>query len=470
MNEHGYAAAKKNAHTAPEPRLLGPRCPFAAGLLPAISLLLLVSALFALFVLPLQPTDASKGLMQSAQTITGEYMAGYAQSAAESEALYALRRAGQAIDPDVLHAARAAGLAGEAADDSSPELLAPAFIALHHDWGAAHFGLPASHRIRKTVNRKPVKVALDLSSLGIETDMSSMRIPVKSVLVSVPTSHPAANMARTWGAGEAQKQEKPVDVAQGKSLASAVKPISLSQAKQYKLSRIKYGMLPVTGALSALFESGLRGISAIGHDAYGGTSYGKYQISSRTGTMRRFIRFLQERVPRWAELLEESSPYDTGDRSGKAPETWKRIAKENPILFESLQDEFILKTLYRPALQIILEATSVNVGLLSPAAREVLWSTAVHHGPYGAANLFTESIRSMSVPETDSNFDWELIESIYASRESFFEDSSHPVKDALLSRLTRERNMALTLMKKPAGSMTAPDNPSIDSSGAASKG
>ena len=53
------------------------------------------------------------------------------------------------------------------------------------------------------------------------------------------------------------------------------------------------------GALSAQFESGKQGVSAIGYDKNGGTSYGAYQIASRPGTMDQFISFLNGKEPRW---------------------------------------------------------------------------------------------------------------------------------------------------------------------------
>ena len=51
------------------------------------------------------------------------------------------------------------------------------------------------------------------------------------------------------------------------------------------------------GSLSAKFESGTEGVAAIGYDRVGGTSYGKYQIASKPGTMDRFLRSWTRRLP-----------------------------------------------------------------------------------------------------------------------------------------------------------------------------
>jgi hypothetical protein len=49
------------------------------------------------------------------------------------------------------------------------------------------------------------------------------------------------------------------------------------------------------GKLSAKFESSKEGPSAIGYDTKGGTSYGTYQIASKTGTMSEFVAFLDKK-------------------------------------------------------------------------------------------------------------------------------------------------------------------------------
>jgi hypothetical protein len=73
------------------------------------------------------------------------------------------------------------------------------------------------------------------------------------------------------------------------------------------------------GSLAAKFESGDKGAAAIGFDRTGGTSYGKYQISSKAGTMNRFLNFLAEREPAWAQRLRGSGPANTGSVQGRMP-------------------------------------------------------------------------------------------------------------------------------------------------------
>jgi hypothetical protein len=107
------------------------------------------------------------------------------------------------------------------------------------------------------------------------------------------------------------------------------------------------------GKLSSRYESG-GAIDCIGYDKKGGTSYGQYQIASKTGTMDHFLKFLGEKAPDIAEKLKDSGPADTGGPTGRMPETWTRIASEEPARFEALQHEFIRANNYSRAKSIVL--------------------------------------------------------------------------------------------------------------------
>ena len=70
------------------------------------------------------------------------------------------------------------------------------------------------------------------------------------------------------------------------------------------------------GQLSAQFESGGDGIAAVGYDRNGGTSYGKYQVSSRAGSLKDFLTFLDTEAPDLSRRLRSSGPGNTGSRRG----------------------------------------------------------------------------------------------------------------------------------------------------------
>ena len=201
----------------------------------------------------------------------------------------------------------------------------------------------------------------------------------------------------------------------------------------------------VTGILSALFESGAGGGAAIGWDRVGGTSYGKFQLSSKAGSMDAFLRFLSKRAPEWAEVLKAAGSPDTGSRSGAMPDAWRKLAGEQGASFEGVQDEFIRTAHYMPAVRRIMEATGLDVEGLSLGLRESLLSASVQHGSTGAARLFTRVIRSLGV-EPGQKADRDILQEAYRLRKSDFPSSSPAVQAAVGQRLDKEMAMALRLL------------------------
>ena len=198
------------------------------------------------------------------------------------------------------------------------------------------------------------------------------------------------------------------------------------------------------GGLSAQFESGSEGIAAIGYDRTGGTSYGKYQIASRVGSMTAFLNFLDEEAPDIAERLRSAGPANTGSRKGAMPEEWRAIAAEQPDRFGSLQENFILESHYKPALEGIGENTRLDVNRLSKAMREVIWSTAVQHGPAGAARLFGKADDLSGA--ADGGYEKRLIRNLYALRAGQFGSSDAGVRAAVGNRFKKEEVLALNML------------------------
>ena len=208
------------------------------------------------------------------------------------------------------------------------------------------------------------------------------------------------------------------------------------------------------GSLSARFESGDNGIATIGYDEGGGTSYGTYQIASRPGTMKAFLEYLQDKAPKLAARLRAAGPTNTGGRNGAMPKVWKQIASEDGDGFAKLQRDFIEQTHYLPALQEIRDKTGVDVSGQSRALKEVLWSTAVQHGPKGAANIFCKAINRNAKPgQTIESKD--LIDSIYSSRGKQFASSRSGTRSAVQGRFQEEKSMVLAMLDNPSSSSLA---------------
>ncbi len=209
------------------------------------------------------------------------------------------------------------------------------------------------------------------------------------------------------------------------------------------------------GALAARFESGEKGVEAIGFDRTGGTSYGKYQISSRAGTMGRFLDFLSEREPAWAARLRASGPANTGSTRGRMPAEWVKIAQEDAARFEKLQHEFIKKDHYQPARERILAQTGVDLDAARPAVREALFSTAVQHGAGGAARIFNAAIdKFLKKPEAVQaapgvkSFEQALVSEVYTRRGDHFGGSTAAVRNSVRGRLKQEKDLVLAMLDK----------------------
>lgn len=202
------------------------------------------------------------------------------------------------------------------------------------------------------------------------------------------------------------------------------------------------------GVLSARFESGSAGVGAIGFDRVGGTSYGQYQIASRPGTMDRFLKYLDEHAPEWADRLRDAGPANTGSKSGTMPAEWKAIAAEDPKRFGKLQHDFIAEETYSPARNMILSQTGLDFNNAPPALREVLWSTSVQHGPTGAARIFNKVIDRFVSQGQGEDFNTMLINGVYDTRKGQFGSSSQRVQQAVANRMDNEKQLALTMLNQ----------------------
>ncbi|QGY40943.1 hypothetical protein GM415_12645 [Pseudodesulfovibrio cashew] len=203
---------------------------------------------------------------------------------------------------------------------------------------------------------------------------------------------------------------------------------------------------PNVGSLSARFESGSDGVATIGYDRVGGTSYGKYQIASKPGSMDRFLTYLDAEAPELATRLRQAGPTDTGSKEGGMPEAWKEIAAQQPERFEKLQHDFIATETYDPARNMIFKQTGLDFDNAPPALREVLWSTAVQHGPTGAARIFNKVIDRFVGQVSEGKFDAKLIEGVYDTRKTQFGSSTQRVRRAVANRLNEEKQIALNML------------------------
>lgn len=290
------------------------------------------------------------------------------------------------------------------------------------------------------------------SSVRRAVDKSAVRMAV-----SASARHPddlghLGRVNQASGRGGFTKREEELLLAVAGAENILAETTRVEQAKE--TAAVSRKVLPSTlehqaGRLSAQYESNSE-IDYIGYDSRGGTSYGQYQIASKTGTMDYFLRFLDDKAPDIAGKLRAAGPADTGGRSGRMPATWKAVAASDPRRFEALQHEFIRSNNYSPAAKSIVLTTGVDVTRRSYALREVLWSTAVQHGPGGAERIFTQAIEKAEAMPPGQDFDKAVIEEVYRIRGQKFFRHNKRIREAVQSRFQDEKTTAIALLDSPA--------------------
>lgn len=197
-------------------------------------------------------------------------------------------------------------------------------------------------------------------------------------------------------------------------------------------SRLLAGSVPGTeGDFSARYESGTAGSAAIGYDGTGGTSYGKFQLSSKQGSLDGFLRFLDGKggeAAAVAQRLRAAGPADTGSKSGAMPEAWKQAAQTPG--FAEWEHEFAQREFFDPAVRS-LPAGAAEAVRQSPALQQMVWSTAVQHGAEGAAGIFKKVWR-------DGMTNADFVRAAYDERATRFGSSTPEVRASVQRRLRQE--------------------------------
>jgi murein DD-endopeptidase MepM/ murein hydrolase activator NlpD len=232
------------------------------------------------------------------------------------------------------------------------------------------------------------------------------------------------------------------------SAAAAAAPPSASTSKSASAGALGAALADELGILSAKYETGGRGPGTVSSGAGdpGGVSYGSYQMATKTGTAKRFVT--QSGFP-WAQDFQNLTP-GTADFSA----CWKRIAANQTDEFQTCQHAYIKRTHYDLLVDKILSDDSVDINTRSNALQNVVWSTAVQHGP--ATPIVHRACATLSCKPDDSQYDEQLIRAIYAERGrrkpdgnlAYFGKSSPSVQTGVANRFKNELQDALAMLRK----------------------
>ena len=201
-------------------------------------------------------------------------------------------------------------------------------------------------------------------------------------------------------------------------------------------------------------ESGTAGVRAIGYDRTGGTSYGKWQLSSRRGSLEEWLQLLESKGGEAAAVagrLRAAGPTNTGGRSGAFVDAYLQEASANSELFENTQRESLLKHNYNPAMSSLQSDSLRRMIRGDKSLQEMMFSTAVQHGGGGAARIFNSVYRDGMSRE-------ELIRAVYAKRGGQFGSSTAQVQQSVQNRMDRERDLILGMNRGEASARRLRDS------------
>jgi hypothetical protein len=201
------------------------------------------------------------------------------------------------------------------------------------------------------------------------------------------------------------------------------------------------------GAVAEKYESAGRGSGTVGWDKMGGTSYGKKQISSKTGAMTDYLKFLDKtgKGDVAKQLREAGIEKDTGSTGGKAVDVWKKLAAEGAL--GDSEGEFLKTQSFDVAKKGIKDKDLQARIDGSRGLQEMLYSTAVQHGPGGAMKIMN-SVFKKGMSDED------LVKAVYKERGTKFGGSTAEVQAGVAKRFGNEEKDIMGLIK--SGGAPAP--------------
>jgi hypothetical protein len=227
-------------------------------------------------------------------------------------------------------------------------------------------------------------------------------------------------------------------------------PVPVSTTAPQSKGGYYQGSLPSGGGatrgwVSEKFEAGKLGAGAIskGKGDFGGASYGKYQLSSKAGTLQTYLNQSKYKE-QFVGLIPGTKEFD---------EKWKTLAATDSKFGEE-QHEFIGKTHYIPQLNK-LKSAGLDLSQRGAGVQEMLWSTAVQYG----TKLGTETIQNALKDKNISKMsDKDIIDAVQqyklANVGVNFKSSSKNVQQSVANRIINEQKILASLTRDEASGKT----------------
>ena len=208
---------------------------------------------------------------------------------------------------------------------------------------------------------------------------------------------------------------------------------AIADFSSIKAADIQFNKNAHLGFISGEFESGGNpGVIAKDNIGY---AYGAWQINSRVGGLRDFIKDIEtdERFAHLAELKIDSPEFQ---------DEWARVAKNYPNAFLEKQHEFIEKTKFKP---VLYYARSAGLNTTNRAVQEVLWSQAVQHGFVGNQKIIDAAVKKVG---KSSSAD-EIVRALYEARSNYVNGLStldDSLKASIINRYKQESSKAFGII------------------------
>jgi hypothetical protein len=206
------------------------------------------------------------------------------------------------------------------------------------------------------------------------------------------------------------------------------------------------------GWVSGMFESGKAGAAAVstGKGDFGGASYGKHQLASKTGTLQRFLA-KSGYGAQFAGLTPGTPAFNA---------KWKALTDSDPA-FSAAQQSFMQATHFDPQMAK-LKAAGIDLSGRGSAVKEAVFSTATQFG--GNTSLIQKALAGR---DAASMSDADIISAVQdykmANNASLFRSSSAGVQASVLKRAASEKATLLALSASEGGvaSPTVPRLPQV---------
>lgn len=197
------------------------------------------------------------------------------------------------------------------------------------------------------------------------------------------------------------------------------------------------------GSLSSHFETGGRGsetvssgMGRVGVPDRGGVSYGSYQLTSQATRFDKNEKIvIVKNGGNVADFLRSEGSRWSGEFNNLQPGTpsfsnvWRRIGRRDGTALQAAEHAWVKRNNYDPAVSRIKIATGLDIDRSPLALKDVLWSTAVQHGPgragkraIGATKIVVEAIKMTDAKISRSSIEYNklLILNIYLTRGAYW--------------------------------------------------